>query len=247
MIFLSGALSPSIYSGYVFGFGGVTLIFSISCKIYHYFLVLLVNIFYLCFVNSNYMILRIRVHKENNAYKATNIFSITGSVDSERLSNLLARVQYWIDNPNHYAHLLAFGSYIPFKITDNGIKYDFQLMKQADDIVPIDVIESAVEQIAGMTVDEMITKTRNHEIYKPRVLLFASLRFFSRMSTKVLERRFGYDHASILHCTKKALPSFMAVSDDFLVYGVRKMAEDFNNSIFEDVCTNGRYPIRNGL
>lgn len=187
------------------------------------------------------MVLRIHINKKDLHFEATNLFQIGGIVDYSKLDNLLARVKVWVADPKHYFSLLDRGGIATFKITFNGLKYEFELMDESDDRIPEDVVVAAVEKYSEKKIGEICTRLRHHNIYKPRVLLFAGLRFFSRITTKALERKYGFDHATVLN-TGKAIRQFLNSNDDFILKGVQQLASEFNNTHFFDAIYKNQYP-----
>src|SRR3989304_7290949 len=154
------------------------------------------------------MVLRIHVKKKDFCFEATNLFSVTGIVDYDKLDNLLARIKYWIQDERHYFSMLDCGGIIAFKITETASKYGFEKLNNIDDTIPQEKIIASVENITGLNLDQIKMKVRYFDVYKPRIVLMSALRFFSKASTNHIGRLTGYDHATVLNACK-AVSEFM--------------------------------------
>ena len=187
------------------------------------------------------MVLRIYIVKKDFCFEATNRFQVSGVVDYDKLDNLLARIKMWVSDTKNYFALLDRDGIASFKIKDTPNKYEFELVGDSDCLVPTDVAVSSVENLSKLTVNEIIVKCRKYDIYKPRILMFSALRFFSKMSTPAIEVMTGFDHASVLH-TGKAISQFYNLNDDFIKNGVESLAVEFNNVGFYDAVRNNKYP-----
>lgn len=185
------------------------------------------------------MVLRIHVKKKDFRFEATNLFSISGVVNYDKLDNLIARIKYWIQDEKHYFSMLDCGGVVAFRISDGPTKYMFEKMENSDDVIPEDIVVSTVCDMTGLSPDQILSRFRGYEVYKPRVFMFSALRFFSRMSTKGIQRRFGYNHATVLNSCK-AMSEFMG-SDPHVISLARKIAERFGNTAYLESATNNKY------
>ena len=187
------------------------------------------------------MILRIHIIKQDFHFEPTNLFQCTGLLDYDKFDNLLSRIKYWIRDEVHYFSLLDHGGIAAFRITENKHKYEFELFNNKDDKIPQEDVKRTISNISSMSFEQILEKDRHYEIYKPRVVLFSALRFFSKMSTTAIELISGYNHATILNSCK-ALSEFIYSNDDITKEYVNKMSIAFNNTVFLEVACNNKYP-----
>jgi hypothetical protein len=186
------------------------------------------------------MVLRIHVKKKDFRFEATNLFSISGIVDYDKLDNLLARIKYWIQDEKHYFSMLDCGGVAAFRISDSPTKYTFEKMDNSEDRVPEDGVVAAVCDMTGLTPEQILVRFRGYEVYKPRVFMFSALRFFSGLNTKDIQRKYGYNHATVLNSCK-AMAEFMG-EDPYVIGLARRMAEKFGNTAYLESATNNKYP-----
>lgn len=187
------------------------------------------------------MVLRIHIEKKDSYFEPTDIFQITGFVDYTKLNNLLVRVKDWIRDPRHYFSLCDSGSVVSFFIGTQNDKYDFLLLDIKDDKIPANEVEEFVSSITEIPLTDILARNRHFAFFKPRAVLFAALRFFSKLSLLEVGKRTNYNHATILNAGK-SLSQFLHVQDGYTQELVNKIALHFENPYFIEVTYINKYP-----
>ena len=187
------------------------------------------------------MILRIHIKHEEGKFVVTDLFSVSGEIDFSLFENLLSRIKFYIADEKNYFLLASRGSLLAFRINQTPYKYEFELLDNADGKVPEETIIRSVEKIVGMPLNLMLTKTRKHKYFKPKVVLLSALRYFGKATVYSIEDNYGVDHCTTIHATNKACPSFITINDDFICHSIQRLAEEFNDARFMDAARLGKY------
>lgn len=189
------------------------------------------------------MTLRIYIERQGDKFTATDLFSVTGTINYKLFENLLSRIKHYVADDNHVLLFSGKGSLLAFKITETPVKYEFELLGNSDDKIPAETVTEVVQKVTGLSMAEMMEHTRKHHIFKPRVVMFCALRYFSHLTVKYIESVTGFDHATVLNSTNKAAASFMLIGDEFVCRSVSKIADELNDARFIDAVKLGKYPV----
>ena len=185
------------------------------------------------------MILKIKLEKDQEKVWATDIFSVVGDVDFVKLSNVLDRIKYFVGkNQETFKNI---NNPVLFDITDNGNKYEYMLLGSNNNFISRKAVVEAVEIVTGMPVSKIVKKTREKEYIKARVVLFSALRYFAGMSLFGIRNKYNFNHATILHSTKKTLPSFLISKDQYVDRCVTELSGVFNDGLYYNVCKTGKF------
>src|SRR5512133_1844769 len=157
------------------------------------------------------MILKLKVKYDDveKRYCPTNVFLVDEFVNFYGFKPVLTEVFEYVKD-NNILPFLQNKNEIHFRIDKSEDGYVNLGPSEKTDYTKTD-LELFVSRSVDMTLKEMFCKNRKRSLVIPRSVFYAASMYFGkRTSLDLME--YGQDHATILNCVNKSLPSCMITS-----------------------------------